>query len=357
MFRKINLFIFFGIVPIFVHPQSSGLRDSVAVLENRTMGDSTTAFGSCFLWTDPRTQKNYIIACEHVVRDAHHLAATFQKTDGELVVVEDIEIVLTDKHRDLAFLSIGGTYRRHGLKVSLQPVEEGMTDVWSAGFPALGLSPVFQISKGYITNSAVKIIPHGQFFQHTANISAASSGGPLITAVETAENNGAAATFVVLGVNSMAAKNRGNTFFAIPSPVLADFIERALKHISPEDMWEKEGNNTRDTATAIRLNNKINGTFNPLHDEDWYRLDIPAMPGEPVDALVIIKGNDGLFAAIYDAEGESIDPVKDNGIIRFRAEGGPVFICIKQASPYFDSYFLKTLIHNSGGCNTGYLEG
>jgi hypothetical protein len=346
MFRQIILYALL-ISGTCAYPQTS-FRDYVAVLENRTMGDSTAGFGSCFLWIDPRTQDNYFISCEHVVRDAHHLVATFQKRDGELISIEDIEIVLADKRRDIAFLSIGPAYRQ-GLRISLQPVEEGITEVWSAGFPALGLAPVFQISKGYITNSSVTIIPHGKFIQHDANISAASSGGPLMTAAKTLEKDasGAADTFAVVGVNSAVARDRPNTFFAIPSPILADFLERALKQGSPEDSWEKEGNNTRDSAAAIHLDTEINGMLNPLHDEDWYRLDIPVPPEEPFDVVLAVKGDDP-SVTVYNVSGETIQAVKNtDGTMQFRTQGGPVFIRFKQKEPYFDVYSLKVSLYTT----------
>jgi hypothetical protein len=344
MFRQIILYaILISGTGTCAYPQNS-VRDYVAVLENRTMGDSTSGFGSCFLWIDPRTEANYLISSEHVVRDAHSLVVTFQKKDGKLVPIEDIEVVLADKQRDLVFLSTSQFYRQ-GLKISLQPVEEGMTEVWSAGFPALGLAPVFQISKGYITNSSVTIIPHGKFIQHDANISAASSGGPLMTTAKTLEKEGGSATdaFAVVGVNSASARDRSNTFFAIPSPVLADFIERALKHEAPEDIWEKEGNNSRDSAIVIHPDTEINGTLYPLHDQDWYRLDFPLSLEESFDAVLAVKGDDP-SVTVYNGSGETIQAVKNtNGTMRFQTKGGPVFIQIKQKGPFFDVYSLKVL--------------
>jgi hypothetical protein len=308
---------------------------------------SQTGFGSCFLWVDSRTRDNYLVSCEHVTHDAHHLTATFQSRNGDLVSIEDTEIVFTDRSRDLAFLSIGQT-SRNGVKVSLQPVDEGMTEVWSAGFPALGVTPVFQVSKGYITNSEVTIIPHGEFIQHDANISAASSGGPLVTSVKAAEKNvlTASETFAVVGVNAAIARGRANTFFAIPGSVLANFIERALKYISPEeDIWEEENNNTRDSATIIQLNTEINGTLNPLNDEDWYRVDISVSPEKTVDVVLVVRGNDDFSVELYKLNGETVRTVKNtDGTIQFQMETGSVFIQFKQEIPYFDVYSLKVLL-------------
>jgi hypothetical protein len=77
----------FFISEICAFSQASGLRDQIAVIENKSMGDSTTGFGSCFLWVDSRTRDNYLVSCEHVTHDAHHLLATFQSRNGDLVSI------------------------------------------------------------------------------------------------------------------------------------------------------------------------------------------------------------------------------------------------------------------------------
>jgi hypothetical protein len=340
MFRNASMIIvIFFVSAICLFPQAAGLRASVAVLENRSMADSTTSFGSCFLWIDPRTNENFLVSCEHVVRDAHHLAATFQDKNGDTLYLDSIETVFTDKRRDLALLSIGKG-SRNGLKISLSPVEEGMTEVWSAGFPALGnISPIFQLSRGHVTNEAVRILPHGEFLQHDANVSAASSGGPLVTSVKTVDVLTASEVFAVVGVNAVTARGRANTSYAIPSPAVASFIERALRHVSEEDMWEEENNDTRDSATVIQLDAEINGTLNPLYDEDWYRLDIP----EKTDAVLVVKGNGNFSVEVSNLAGEAVRTVKgSDGFIQFQmVEAEPVFIRVKQQAPFFDVYNLK----------------
>jgi hypothetical protein len=142
----------------------------------------------------------------------------------------------------------------------------------------------------------------------------------------------------------MTARDRPNTFFAIPSsPVLANFIERALKQLSPEAVWEEENNNGMDTANVIPVNTEINGTLNPLGDEDWYRLDIPAAPEKPVDALLVVKGSGDFSVEVYDLNGETVQTVKNtDGAIQFQT-GTTVFIKVKQELPYFDVYALTVL--------------
>jgi S1-C subfamily serine protease len=305
------------------------------------MGGSTKAFGSSFLWVDPRTDESYLISCEHVISGAYHNAATFQKRDGTLSSYEDIELIFDDPGYDLSMFAIGKT-AREGLEISLEEVEEGITEVWSAGFPSLGLSPVFQVGRGYITNASVTIIPHGEFIQHDANISEASSGGPLVIRTSAREGTFEKKRFAVVGVNAAYAGRRQNTFFAIPNRLLVNFIERGLKKASPDALWDDENNDSLDIANTIMLDKTINGALNKLGDIDCYRIDIPKNISTRLG--VTVNGNEFLDVQLFDANGGKLNVLKDAyGVIYadLPAGAGTVFVEVKQESPFFNVYALR----------------
>ena len=191
------------------------------------------AFGSGFLYSDARGNL-YVLTNNHVIAQAHTLSITFERPDGTSRKVENLTIIATDEENDLAVLSVpsGGVrpYVNRGMTLVTRFVEEGKS-VFAAGFPGLGMTPLWQFSNGIVSNSAARFpknpdepsVLMGPFIQHTSQIDFGNSGGPLLVAQANAPSN-----YAVAGINTLSAVHRQNTNFAVPSNIIQTFINRAL---------------------------------------------------------------------------------------------------------------------------------
>ncbi|MCL2184869.1 MAG: trypsin-like peptidase domain-containing protein [Treponema sp.] len=188
-------------------------------------------FGSGFLYSDGRGNF-YVITNNHVVTQAHELSITFEKTDGTKTKLENLKIIATDVDADLAILSIPAGQRplvTQGLSFITRDAEEG-EEVFSAGFPGLGITPIWQFGNGRVSNASAKFpkslnddTQMGPFIQHTAQIDGGNSGGPLLVAQRTAPSG-----YAVVGINTLSGVNRQAANYAIPISTVQPFINNAL---------------------------------------------------------------------------------------------------------------------------------
>ena len=190
------------------------------------------AFGSGFLYNDARGNL-YVITNNHVVAQAHTLSITFEHADGTKRKIENLKIIAADAEADLAILSIPAEGNKpfvtQGLAFITRQIEEG-ADVFSAGFPGLGITPLWQFGRGMVSNSSAKFPKSiddqtllGPFIQHTAQVDAGNSGGPLLITV-----NNVPSGYAVAGINTLKAASRQAANFAIPAPAVQEFIYNAL---------------------------------------------------------------------------------------------------------------------------------
>jgi serine protease Do len=187
-------------------------------------------FGSGFLYSDARGNL-YVITNNHVVAQAHTLAITFERQDGFKKKIENLKIIAVDEEADLAILALpaGEKPVAQGLTFITRAVDEG-EDVFSAGFPGLGITPVWQFGRGMVSNAAVRVPKSltdetiiGPFIQHTAQIDAGNSGGPLLVAQRNVPSG-----YAVAGINMGKGINRQAANFAIPVSTAVKFIDSAL---------------------------------------------------------------------------------------------------------------------------------
>jgi len=189
------------------------------------------AFGSGFLYSDARGNF-YVITNNHVVSHAHTLSITFERTDGTTTKIENLSIIATDVETDLALLAFPAGARplvTRGLSFATRSVQEG-EDIFSAGFPGLGITPIWQFSRGMVSNANVRFPKSlddetmmGPYIQHTSQIDAGNSGGPLLISQANAPSG-----YAVVGINTLSGVNRQSANYAIPSNRVQEFINNAL---------------------------------------------------------------------------------------------------------------------------------
>jgi len=189
------------------------------------------AFGSGFLYNDSRGNF-YVLTNNHVVAQAHTLSITFERQDGTKRIIENLKIIAADEENDLAILALPPGERplvTSGLTFVTRQVEEG-DDVFSAGFPGLGVTPLWQFGRGMVSNANARFPKSindetliGPFIQHTAQVDAGNSGGPLLIAQRNAPSGYAAA-----GINTLKGIQRQAANYAVPVNILQTFINNAL---------------------------------------------------------------------------------------------------------------------------------
>jgi serine protease Do len=256
----IFLFVFVCIFPVCVYAQqgASALRDYVGLInqsyhpgivsyfekakkEYEKHGESDMAklidiilggaFGSGFLYNDSRGNL-YVITNNHVISQAHTISITFERPDGTVRKIENLKLIATDVNADLAIMSLPADERpfvSQGLSLLTRPVDEG-EDAYSAGFPGLGITPIWQFGRGMISNASVRFPKSitdetmmGPYIQHTAQVDSGNSGGPLLILQRNAPSG-----YAVAGVNTLSGMRRQAANYAIPINTLQTFINNAL---------------------------------------------------------------------------------------------------------------------------------
>ena len=206
--------------------QRRGYTNAARSIDHFLKGES----GTGFLYVAPGGT-NYIITNYHVISQAHTLSVTFEKVDGERTRFSDLTIVAADEEMDIALLTFAGGQNpfRQGLAFLNRPVQEG-DDVYSAGFPGLGTSMVWQLGRGMVSNASVRLPNEdepgkffGPFIQHTAQVDPGNSGGPLLV-----QTQGVPTGFAVAGINTLSARFRQAANFSIPTSRVQAFLTANL---------------------------------------------------------------------------------------------------------------------------------
>jgi len=219
--------------------QKRGYSSAAKSVDNFLKGDSGTGF--VFVASGGT---NYILTNYHVISQAHTLSVTFENADGEKTRFSDLAIVAADEDIDIALLAFAGGQNpfRQGLAFLNRPVQEG-DDVYSAGFPQLGTTMVWQFGRGMVSNASVRI-PYdddsgkvlGPFVQHTAQIDPGNSGGPLLVQAQ-----GVPTGFAVAGINTLSARFRQAANFSIPMSRVQTFLDANIGAESRADLAGLEG--------------------------------------------------------------------------------------------------------------------
>lgn len=185
-------------------------------------------FGSGFIYVGPDGQ-NYVVTNRHVVSQAHTASIEFEHKDGTSTKYDNLTVIAEDDDIDLAILRFaeGAQPFKKGLSLDSIARDDG-EEIWSAGFPALSDTPMWQLGKGTITNAHAKVPeladPEKTYLlQHSAQVDAGNSGGPLLIASKASPGG-----YRVIGINTWKAVNRQAANYSIPSSAIESFIARSL---------------------------------------------------------------------------------------------------------------------------------
>jgi serine protease Do len=197
-------------------------------------------FGSGFVYVT-KDGTNYVITNHHVVENFKYASIEFIDPETkEKTLYTDLEVIALSNNIDLALLAFpkGKKPFKYGLELYTEFLKDG-EHVVSAGFPALGDKPAWQLAKGNISNERIfekKLIDpdYSYIIQHTAPIDPGNSGGPLLVVDSKAKSG-----YRVAGVNTWKYMSRSLTAFTIPAVTVQKFLNEYFNKENNEEVLKK----------------------------------------------------------------------------------------------------------------------
>ncbi len=194
----------------------------------------------------------YLITNRHVVSQAESVNAIFENEDGSTSEYKNLKIIAADEDVDIALIQLPASYARAGLELDTDKLSDG-DEVWSAGYPALGEEPAWQLGKGNVTNATARVKELldpdiSSIIQHSAQVDSGNSGGPLLI-----KDDNARGGYKVVGINTWKASNRENTNFAIPANLVYSFVQTTIS----------------GTATNKDIKSRLNQFKEAIAEEDF----------------------------------------------------------------------------------------
>ncbi len=210
----------------FLEKFSSSLKENGYIdASNRLKSYIKGGFGSGFVYTCPQNGRNYIITNKHVVVQAESANVEFLLEDQSVRAFNKCKILAMDDNSDLAILELPLEAKFDKVIPIASAKPSDGDDVFTVGYPALADKPSWQMGKGIISNSSLKIeeiVSDGStLIQHTAQIDPGSSGGPLLVKNKEGE-------FQIVGINTWKAKGRESVNLAIPVSAVIKMVDNYL---------------------------------------------------------------------------------------------------------------------------------
>lgn len=177
-----------------------------------------SSFGSCFV-VQGNDGRYYAITNRHAVEFAD--SAMIQFIDGrDTITYDGLQVAKVSEDLDLAAIVLPEGVAFTPLSVYNGHINDG-AEVFTAGFPSVSGKPSWQFGKGIVSNSQFynDLLTNDSnrwVIQHTAQIDAGSSGGPLLVP-EGSE-------YLVAGVNTWKVSNRDEMNLSISNHDLRQFI-------------------------------------------------------------------------------------------------------------------------------------
>lgn len=199
----------------------------------RTLLNRNNSFGSGLVYK-ASDGKFYVITNRHVVGSSLATNVEFTYEDGTKESFENCKVVGVSGSDDVALVMLP---QNVDFKETILPykgtAKEG-DELWTVGYPGLGNEPVWQLGKGILSNVSVQMEEFGKdpVIQHTAQVDAGNSGGPLLKRVTKTKKVGKKTeteeTYEVVGLNTWKARFRENTNFSIPFSRAELFVDSVL---------------------------------------------------------------------------------------------------------------------------------
>ena len=188
----------------------------------RSMMNRSKSFGSGFVFESKNGAK-YVVTNRHVVGNAQKVSLEFQ-VNNDSKIYNACTVLCIDVKRDVAIIALPTGADVEALKSESKLLKDGQ-EVFSAGFPGLGGSPVWQLGKGIVSNAEVNTGKLGDkdsllVIQHTAQVDAGNSGGPLLVQQVVSGDT----AYMVVGINTWKAVWRENTNLSTRIAELEDFV-------------------------------------------------------------------------------------------------------------------------------------
>lgn len=258
-------------------------------------------FGSGFVVVRPNGEK-VILSNTHVVQGCDYVTIKFLQKDGTYEEFKDVKILDVADHIDLSMIEFPKGCSAETLSIVNEKSLEG-SDVYTAGFPALGNEPAWQLGKGIVTNdyTVIKDLTNDYLpfvIQHSAQIDSGNSGGPLLIKKDN--------VYKVVGINTWKAVFRESTNFSIPSEIIQKYLAK------PADYKE----NSKDVDL-------FNSIISEKKEEDFKKL-ATFVPDEIVEKYGIKALLNVLNTAYEKNRTIVIDTLGDNPIEAMRQAAGYV---------------------------------
>lgn len=188
------------------------LQENGFISAGKTLRNNQQGFGSGFVFLS-NSGNTYIVTNQHVVENTNSISIQL-KVEGKDKVFTNCRILYTHPQIDIALIETPKEVENKALKSYSMPIQDGQ-EVFSAGYPGVGNAPLWQLGKGVISNKEVNSGVLGNkdsliIIQHTAQVDAGNSGGPLLAKTSTNDS-----IFYVVGVNTWKVRLRENTNFSI----------------------------------------------------------------------------------------------------------------------------------------------
>lgn len=243
----ITLFLLFSTIPLF---SQNEIKYQIALIEvqqnpeitesyqqavkmyesyeNNAKADAfanlpTSWFGSGFI-IEGNNGRYFLVTNRHVTDFGERFSVKFTLENGIQMETDKVNVLYSPEYTDIALVELlddSIPFSELALPISSISIQDGQ-NVWSAGFPAIMSTPVWQFSSGVITNNHVwledmPVSEESYLIQHSAPIDPGSSGGPLLIRNDN--------SYEVVGINTWKITGRSNTFFSIPSEILVEVLK------------------------------------------------------------------------------------------------------------------------------------